>query len=291
MERSLILIFGMLAAATNIIGGVWLSSLKIISDRLLKCLIALGAGFMLAAVFLEVLPASLMVAGGHGAAVMPLVLAGYLGIHFLQNHLVAHLHLGQAHDADCADEHIAHEHIAHNVYKEDLLSQAAAYNLNTVACIKQEVAAPALTRQVAFATIGGMAIHTFFDGVSIASGFVINAKVGLLIFIAIMLHKLPEGLTVAAVMIGCGLTRRSARWATILVGLVTLLGTAVILMTKHTAHYALPISAGATIFVAASDLIPAVSLSKDRVAITLSVFSGVAFYYATAILLDIFHIS
>jgi zinc transporter ZupT len=41
----------------------------------------------------------------------------------------------------------------------------------------------------AYAAIGGLTIHTFFDGVSIASAFLMNVRVGVLVFIAIMLHK------------------------------------------------------------------------------------------------------
>jgi len=46
----------------------------------------------------------------------------------------------------------------------------------------------------AYAAMGGLTIHTFFDGVSIAAAFLTNLKVGLLVFVAIMLHKVPEGL-------------------------------------------------------------------------------------------------
>ena len=53
----------------------------------------------------------------------------------------------------------------------------------------------------AYTAVGGLWIHTFFDGVSIASAFLVNFKVGLLVFIAILLHKMPEGFTVASIML------------------------------------------------------------------------------------------
>jgi len=45
----------------------------------------------------------------------------------------------------------------------------------------------------------GLAIHTFFDGVAIASGFLVSTWLGIVIFVAVFLHKLPEGFTVASV--------------------------------------------------------------------------------------------
>ena len=56
----------------------------------------------------------------------------------------------------------------------------------------------------AYTAVGGLWIHTFFDGVSIASAFLVNFKVGMLVFIAILLHKMPEGFTVASIMLAIG---------------------------------------------------------------------------------------
>ena len=39
----------------------------------------------------------------------------------------------------------------------------------------------------------GLMLHTFFDGVAIASGFLVSRQLGVLVFLAVLLHKLPEG--------------------------------------------------------------------------------------------------
>ncbi|MGH7506240.1 MAG: ZIP family metal transporter, partial [Longimicrobiales bacterium] len=39
----------------------------------------------------------------------------------------------------------------------------------------------------------GLIPHSFFDGVAISSGFLHSAELGILIFIAIVLHKIPTG--------------------------------------------------------------------------------------------------
>src|SRR5216117_1384431 len=44
----------------------------------------------------------------------------------------------------------------------------------------------------------GLLLHTFFDGVAISSAFLVRPELGMLMFIAIFLHKLPEGVTIAS---------------------------------------------------------------------------------------------
>src|SRR6201993_917421 len=51
-----------------------------------------------------------------------------------------------------------------------------------------------------YAALLGLMIHTFFDGVAIASGLLVSTWLGGVIFVAVFLHKLPEGFTVASLM-------------------------------------------------------------------------------------------
>src|SRR5216683_288288 len=51
------------------------------------------------------------------------------------------------------------------------------------------------------AVLFGLGIHTFFDGVAIAAGFLVSTGLGAVIFVAIFLHKLPEGFTIASVVL------------------------------------------------------------------------------------------
>ena len=58
--------------------------------------------------------------------------------------------------------------------------------------------------------IVGLLLHTFFDGVAIASGFLVSPSLGLLFFFAIFVHKLPEGVTVSSLVLAAGETPRRA---------------------------------------------------------------------------------
>ena len=105
----------------------------------------------------------------------------------------------------------------------------------------------------------GLVIHTFFDGIAIASGFLISNWLGWIIFIAIFLHKIPEGFTVASVMLASGQSRKIAWGASALLGAATFAGVLTMALLKKDVNFGLPLSAGVTIYVAASDLIPEVN--------------------------------
>src|SRR3954464_9080992 len=75
-----------------------------------------------------------------------------------------------------------------------------------------------------WSVLGGLLIHTFFDGIAIASGFIVSNRLGWIIFIAVFLHKIPEGFTVASVMLASGQSKKTAWGSSVLLGLATLAG-------------------------------------------------------------------
>jgi zinc transporter ZupT len=174
---------------------------------------------------------------------MTLLLAGYLVIQLFEHTIAPHFHFG-------AETH-----------PESFMKPAAAYT-----------------------AVGGLFIHTFFDGVSIAAAFLVNFRVGLLVFVAILLHKMPEGFTVASIMLASGRSNRKALLATAAIGAATLAGVVSVALLQAKVHsaiaYALPFSAGVTLYVAASDLIPEVNHNEHRnPTVSIVVFVGVALFY------------
>jgi zinc and cadmium transporter len=123
----------------------------------------------------------------------------------------------------------------------------------------------------------GLVIHTFFDGIAIASGFLVSNWLGWVIFLAIFLHKIPEGFTVASVMLASGQSRRNAWGASVVLGAATFAGVLTMAAFKHQVGFGLPLSAGVTIYVAASDLIPEVNRELG-VRMALVVFLGVGIF-------------
>ncbi len=120
----------------------------------------------------------------------------------------------------------------------------------------------------------GLIIHTFFDGIAITSGFLVSRWLGWIIFLAVFLHKIPEGFTVASVMLASGRSRLLAWGSSVLLGAATLCGVLTMVITRRAVGVGLPLSAGVTIYVAASDLIPEVN-REPGIKMALVVFLGV----------------
>jgi ZIP family zinc transporter/zinc and cadmium transporter len=130
-----------------------------------------------------------------------------------------------------------------------------------------------------FSVLIGLIIHTFFDGIAIAAGFLVSTWLGWVIFLAVFLHKIPEGFTVASVMLASGRSRGFAWIASGLLGAATVAGIFTMAVFRHQVNEGLPLAAGVTIYVAASDLIPEVN-KEPGVRTALVVFLGVACLFA-----------
>ena len=129
-----------------------------------------------------------------------------------------------------------------------------------------------------FSVLVGLLAHTFFDGIAIASGFLVSNELGWLIFLAVFLHKIPEGFTVASVMLASGRSRGIAWGSSVLLGASTLAGVLAMAALQRFLGVGLSLSAGVTIYVAASDLMPEVN-KEPGVKMALVVFLGVGLVF------------
>jgi zinc transporter ZupT len=239
-----ILLYGMLAAAAEVIGGSLVVFRKQWPVRVQEYLLALSAGFLLALVFLELVPESLAALGPEAALFM---LLGYGVLHFFEHTIVGHLHFGE------------------EKHTEVMVSKVASLS-----------------------TFTGLLIHAFFDGFAISAGMQFDFQLGLLVFFAVLLHKIPEGLTIASVMLVAEYRQKTALLASAAVGVATLLGVTSVFfmagMSAQTIGWAFAFSAGVATYVGASDLIPEINRSRNRV-IPLLVFGGMVLFYAGKALL------
>jgi zinc transporter ZupT len=236
----LALLLGVTAAGANVIGGMLIARRQW-SRRYLKYFIALGAGFMLATALLEMIPESLKLRSDQGQSFFHDTNSVFLIV--LAGYFLVHFF-----------EHTVapHFHFGEETHHHEVSGAHASY-----------------------AALLGLVIHTFFDGVAIASGLLVSTSLGLVIFFAIFLHKLPEGFTVASLMLASGQSRRMAFVSSVILGGATLLGMALMFAVRNIVSDALPFSAGVTLYVAASDLIPEVN-REPAFGMAILVFLGVA---------------
>lgn len=253
MQTGNLLLFGLLAALANLCGGALILPSRSLREnrQALKFLVALGAGFLLAVTFIEILPRTLAIwlvnktpnAHTEETLVMPflLLLAGYLLVHFFEQVLTPHIHFAE----------------------------------NKTAVLEPSVA---------YTAVAGMLFHAFFDGIAIAAATVVNLSAGVLVFLAIALHKLPEGFTAASLVLASGQTKERAVLTSGAVGLTTFAGVAIFAMlgdaTIVAVPYLFPIAAGVALYVAASELIPELHHHGGKSWLfSICVFAGVALFF------------
>jgi zinc transporter ZupT len=227
------LLLGAGAAIANVLGGLIVVARRNWSELVLKYFLALGAGFMLAATFLRMLPESMQL----NPQAPLLILAGYFVVHFFEHTIAPHFHFGE------------------EVHGDVMVDPAMSYS-----------------------ALVGLSTHTFFDGVSIASAFLVSVPLGLLVFCAVILHKIPEGFTVASIALASGRGTRGALSAAGILAASTLAGVLSMHRFAGAVPYALPLSTGVTLYVAASDLMPSVNEERG-IRMALVVFLGVALFY------------
>lgn len=76
-----------------------------------------------------------------------------------------------------------------------------------------------------FATTIGLVIHAFADGIAMGAGATTSdTQLGLIIFVAIMLHKAPAAFGLSSVLLKQGLSKRAARAHLVVFSLAAPLG-------------------------------------------------------------------
>jgi zinc and cadmium transporter len=142
----------------------------------------------------------------------------------------------------------------------------------------------AVTKVVSFSALAGLMLHTFVDGVAIASGFGVSNALGTLVFFAILLHKLPEGLAISSLFLASGESRRAALAASGALAASSLVGALLTLEVPILGQYGLPLAAGVTLYVGASNLVPEFQ-GKTGWRLPISFFLGCALYYLARLLI------
>src|ERR1700722_7597315 len=150
----LALLLRITAAGANVVGGSLIARAKSLR-RYLKYFIALGAGFMLATALLEMIPESLRLQAESGSTLFHRTNSVFL--------------------FDLAGYFLVH-------FFERTVAPRFHFGEETHVVEMS----PA---QSTCAALLGLVIHTVFDGVAIASGLLVSTSLGVVIFLAIFLHK------------------------------------------------------------------------------------------------------
>lgn len=213
----------------SLVGALTLSLPRLRGHRALLVLVAVAAGTLVGDSLFHLLPEA--AESWDDLAAMGLYVAmGFVAFFALEVAVRArHAHLEQATpDAHGHhhDEHPAHAHVA----------------------------------PYAWTNLVGDAVHNFLDGAVIATAFLVDVPLGIATTVAVVLHEVPQELGDFAVLLRSGMRPSTALLFNFASALVSLAGAALVLLlpvdVEVLESYALPLIAGAFLYIAAADLIP-----------------------------------
>ena len=221
----------------SLAGALTLSLGRARLERLVFLLVAFAVGAMLGGALLHLIPESYR-ALGDGPETGLLVLAGVLAFFVLEKFLHWHHQHGVPEAIEGATGHTHGDHgHAH------------------LAVAPGERAAP-----FALVNLVGSVAHKLIDGAIVAAAYLVSVQTGVVTTLAVMLHEIPQGIGTFGVLVYGGYPPRRALLYNFLAGLGGLVGAGLVLTVgagvDGLADWLLPVTAGAFLYIAGSDLIP-----------------------------------
>lgn len=263
----LIVLYCLGIALFSLAGGMLPLSNRV-SHLTLQVYLSLSAGAMLGAAFFHMLPESAELAGKNFGL---WTICGVIGLYMIERFLSPHSH-------DTSEEH-SHEHEGHAHEGHEGHEHTEA--------------APAAPAVAGWSAVIGLSIHTVLGGVALGSAVLAGAKgLGMAVFLATLLHKPADALTISALLVKGG-TKRSrvfgvqCFFALLIPAGVALyyFGQSLIAGSLETPFQGavLAFSAGTFICIALSDLLPEVQFHRhDRGRLFLAVIAGAAIMWGTS---------
>jgi zinc transporter ZupT len=136
-----------------------------------------------------------------------------------------------------------------------------------------------------WSVLSGMGIHAYFEGFAIGAGFHVDPQFGIVVLLALVLHKIPEGVAISTLTMAGFQERKKAVGAAGILGICTFLGTVTALwianlpwMQGQLAGIALLFSAGILLYVAGTELWPIVNRVENSQTVWWFL-SGILLYY------------
>ncbi len=227
----------------SLAGGVVPLLVKPTHRRMQLAMSCIG-GVMAGVAVLDLLPEAL--AYGETKTVMLWLLGGFLAIFLLERFLPSHCH-------DIAEDGHDHEHTCSHEHKLTWIG-----------------------------TFGGLTLHSVLAGIALAAAWSAGGmEVALGVFIAIVLHKPFDGITLVAMMRVANVAKTKSHLANVLFSLGVPAGVLLFQLGGEVSHpaiaAALAFSAGMFLCISLSDLLPELQFhGHDRFGLTFALILGLA---------------
>jgi ZIP family zinc transporter len=211
-------------------------------------IIAIGAGIRIGAAFFDLIPEAADLLGGSLDQVMLATAFGFLAFYVIEKLTAVHV----GHEAAAELDH----------------GQAAHRHVGVIGA-------------------GGMSIHSFLDGVALATGLVVGGGLGLVIAAVVIIHRFSDGISVVSMLAVSRTSRREAnRWVAI-VAIAPVLGVTLGLLVTvpdQALGVMLAVFAGFFLYVGAAELLPEAHRSDRSRWVVLATLGGVVAIYAFSVL-------
>lgn len=241
-----------LVSLVSFAGLATLALKKNFLNSILLLLVSLSAGTLLGDSFLHLLPEALEESPDIQVTSL-LVLGGIICFFILEKFILWHHH----HTIETPEDH-KNDHHPHEICEHQSLR---------------------------LMNLLGDAFHNLLDGMVIAASFAISPIVGLSTALAVFLHEIPQEISDFGVLIHTGLPVKKALFLNFLSGIVAVLGALLVISFSDAEWFLkslIPFTAGAFIYIAASDLIPELKRTKHMkgsVSQLLALLLGIAVMY------------
>jgi zinc transporter ZupT len=110
--------------------------------------------------------------------------------------------------------------------------------------------------------LAGLSMHSFLDGMSIMAAVRAEASLGALVFMGVLLHRVPEGATISSIFLVRGSGGRGAMLAAGALALAALAGALCQGALRVPEGPVLAVAAGLALYVACADLLPQAQKEK-----------------------------
>ncbi|MFO0953275.1 MAG: ZIP family metal transporter [Isosphaeraceae bacterium] len=286
-------VFSLAVVGVSLVGGL-LPLATVLSHTRLQMYLSVSAGAMLGAAFFHMMPEAVRM-GGPGMLTWSAV--GLLALFLVERFFAFHHHEAPEDPADPCPTH-KHEHTERRGHSAGLVDPAAPG-------LGGGAARPKGTSLHWGAAACGLAIHSVAGGVALASavaasarshprgGWIVLGAGAWGVFVATLVHKPADALTIVTLMLRAGVKRPIAHLINLSFALMIPAGVVLFLMTADSIGHdastrltagALAFSAGTFLCIALSDLLPELQFhSHDRVKLSAALIAGVALMGAASL--------
>jgi zinc and cadmium transporter len=210
--------------------------------------LSFSAGVMLGAAFFHMLPEAVE---GAGAAAAPFVLVGFLVLYVLERFVLVHV---------CAEPGAAARLSAPGDGEATLSTSVVDAPAHAHAHL-HGAATGCDVHTMGLAAFVGMSVHTVVDGFALGAANV-EAELGLLVFLAILAHKVPNAFSLSSILRAEGYSRGRSIAMNAAFALMVPVGAGLYLLLRELVEvetftsFALAASAGTFLHLSFSDILP-----------------------------------